>query len=159
MSIESELSALRESVDRLTAAIVGHAETRLAIFNRADQEALEAIPFNGAEIAAAINAEAEAERQAEAKAVSAANDDTHTAPADPEPTETQAAAPADEPAPIEVTAAQVRERAVLLLKNGGRDRLQRILVDEIGVGKLDQLDAGQRCAALALIETALKEAA
>lgn len=153
MSIESELSALRASVDRLTAAIVGHTETRLAIFNRADQEALEAIPFNGAEIAAAINAEAEAERQAEAKA---ANDDT--AP-DPAPPETQTAAPADEPAPVEVTAAQVRERAVELLKRGGRDQLQTILVDEIGVGKLDQLDAGQRCAALALIETALKEVA
>lgn len=155
MSIESELSALREAVDRLTAAITGHAETRLNIFNRAGQEALEAIPFNGAEIAAAINAEAEAERQAEAQAKAvAANDDT--AP-DPVPAET--AALADEPAPVEVTAAQVRERAVELLKRGGRDQLQTVLVSEIGVGKLDQLNAEQRRVALARIESLLAEAA
>lgn len=148
MSIESEITALREAIERLTSAITGHAETRLAIFNRAGEEALEAIPFNGAEIAAAINAEAEAERQTEAKA---ANDDAHPAPSD--------SALADEPAPVEVTHAQVRERAVELLKRGGRDQLQNILVNELGAGKLDQLDAEQRRAALARIESLLAEAA
>ena len=148
MSIESEITALREAIERLTSAIAGHAETRLAIFNRAGEEALDAIPFNGAEIAAAINAEAEAERQTEAKA---ANDDTHPAPSD--------SALADEPAPVEVTHAQVRERAVELLKRGGRDQLQNILVNELGAGKLDQLDAEQRRAALARIESLLAEAA
>lgn len=155
MSIESEITALREAIDRLAAVIAGQTETRLTIFNRANEEALEAIPFNGAEIAAAINAEAEAERQV--KAVSAANDDA--APADPEPVETQAAAPADEPAPAEVTAAQVRERAVELIKCGGRDQLQTLLVNELGAGKLDQLNANQRRVALARIESLLKEAA
>jgi hypothetical protein len=150
MSIESEITALREAIERLTAAITGHAETRLAIFNRAGEEALDAIPFNGAEIAALINAEAQAERQAEAKAV-AANDDTHPAPSD--------SPLLDEPAPVEVTHAQVRERAVELLKRGGRDQLQSILVNELGAGKLDQLDAEQRRAALARIESLLAEAA
>ena len=43
MSIESELAALRASVDTLTAAIAGYAESRLTIFHRA--ESIVAIPL------------------------------------------------------------------------------------------------------------------
>ena len=44
MSIETELTALREAIEKLTAAIVGHADTRLRIFDRAYDDAANAIP-------------------------------------------------------------------------------------------------------------------
>ena len=132
MSIESELSALRESVDRLTAAITGHAETRLRIFDRAYDDAANAIPVTPEELEFTM-------RKQTAPTGQSANDD---APFDVD-LDLGSTAIVEEPAPPDVSAAEARALAVDLIKSGQRERLRDILAS-IGAGSLDQLTAEQR---------------
>lgn len=155
MSIETELTSLREAIDRLTAAVTGHAETRLSLFNRAGQEALEAIPLlPGEDPSVALNF----------LAVPFTN---------PAPTQTPATAPkldtfsdreaanqpADEPPRIVITYDEARELGKALIKTGKKADLQDILVNRLGAGSLDQLTAAQRVTFASLVNGILKAAA
>lgn len=155
MSIETELTSLREAIDRLTAAVTGHAETRLSLFNRAGQEALEAIPLlPGEDPSVALNF----------LAVPFTN---------PAPTPTPATAPkldtfsdreaanqpADEPPRIVITYDEARELGKALIKTGKKADLQDILVNRLGAGSLDQLTAAQRVTFASLVNGILKAAA
>ena len=153
MSIETELTALREALDRLTAAVTGHAETRLSLFNRAGQEALEAIPLlPGEDPSVALNFLAvpfttPAPTPAMAPKLDAFNDME------------AANQPADEPPRIVITYDEAREMGKALIKTGKKADLQDILVNRLGVGSLDQLTAAQRVTFASLVNGILKAAA
>ncbi|NCC40374.1 MAG: hypothetical protein EOM21_13130 [Gammaproteobacteria bacterium] len=102
MSIETELQNLVAAVDRLTAAVTGHARTRLEIFDRAGQEALAAIPITTAEELAAAEA-------------------------------------SEAPPAIE----EVRAVAAELIRAGRLEVLRGLLMNDFGVGSVDQLLAEQ----------------
>ena len=156
MSIETELTSLREAIDRLTAAVTGHAETRLSLFNRAGQEALEAIPLlPGEDPSVALNF--------------LAVPFTNPAPTTPTPatapkldtfSDREAAnQPADEPPRIVITYDEARELGKALIKTGKKADLQDILVNRLGAGSLDQLTAAQRVTFASLVNGILKAAA
>ena len=153
MSIETEQTALREALDRLTAAVTGHAETRLSLFNRAGQEALEAIPLlPGEDPSVALNFLAvpftnPAPTPAMAPKLDAFNDME------------AANQPADEPPRIVITYDEAREMGKALIKTGKKADLQDILVNRLGVGSLDQLTAAQRVTFASLVNGILKAAA
>ncbi len=134
MSIETELTALRESIEKLTGAIVGHADTRLRIFDRAFDDAANAIPVTPEELEFTMQKRAAPTGQS-------ANDD---APFDVD-LDLGSTAIVEEPAPPEVSAVEARALAIALINGGQRDRLRDILAS-IGVGTLDQLSAEQRVA-------------
>lgn len=136
MSLETEITALRAAVerlaelpaalDRLTQAVHGHAATRLAIFERAGQEALAAIPPVPGEDAAAVIAE---------YAV------PFTAPA---PAAATIAQPTPQRTPVSL--AEVQEVATEMIRSGNRELVQDALVNKIGVGSIGQLNPEQRIA-------------
>lgn len=139
MSLETEITALREAVerlaelpaalDRLTAAVVNHADTRLRLFERAGQEALAAIPLGPDEDArVALNF----------LAVPFINEAAANEPAPPVETLTPA------------SLAEVQEVAREMVRSGEGPLLRTLLVDRLGVGSLDQLTAEQRSRFIAL---------
>lgn len=146
MSIETELTALREAIEKLTAAVTGHAETRLRIFDRAYDDAANAIPVTPEELEFTMRKQAEPAGRPANDDAAPANDD---APFDTDP-DLGTTAVVEEPAPAEVSAAEARALAVSLIQSGQRDRLRDILAS-IGVGTLDQLDAEQRVAFVGIV--------
>lgn len=132
MSFETEITALREAIDRLTAAVVNHADTRLRLFERAGQEALAAIPLGPDEDArVALNF----------LAVPFTNEAAANEPAPPTP-------PVETLTPASL--AEVQEVAREMVRSGEGPLLRTLLVDRLGVGSLDQLTADQRSRFIAL---------
>jgi hypothetical protein len=115
MSIEQDLQNLTAAIDRLTAAVTGHAHTRLEIFERAGQEALAAIPITAEELAAA------------------------------------------EAVPAVPSLEEVRAIAAELIRAGRLEVLRDLLMQDFGVGTVDQLLAEQRRRFLDLATARLRE--
>lgn len=137
MSIESEIIALRDAIDRLTQAVHGHAATRLAIFERAGQEALAAIPLvPGEDAAAVINEYAIPFTQPTAAAQPSATSTT--------PPWLRSSNDEAETAHTPVSQAEVQQVATEMLHSNERALLQDILVNKIGVANIAQLTEAQR---------------
>lgn len=137
MSIESEIIALRDAIDRLTQAVHGHAATRLAIFERAGQEALAAIPLvPGEDAAAVINEYAVPFTQPTATAQPSATSTT--------PPWLRSSNDEAETAHTPVSQAEVQQVATEMLHSNERALLQDILVNKIGVANIAQLTEAQR---------------
>lgn len=150
MSLETEITALRVAVerlaelpaalDRLTQAVHGHAATRLAIFERAGQEALAAIPLVPGEDAAAVIAEY------------AVPFTQPTAASTPPPwlrspvnqTETAHTPASQAEVHTPVSQAEVQQVATEMIRSNERALLQDILVNRIGVANIAQLTEAQR---------------
>ncbi len=124
MSIETEMTTLREAIERLTLAIDRHAANRLALFERAGQEALAAIPPVASEADAATLGHLVANE--EDPALAAALAETPLAPRTP------------------VSLAEVQQVASEMMRSGQGPTLKKFLVDEIRVGNIGQLTADQR---------------
>jgi hypothetical protein len=153
MSLEAEIVALRDAIDRLTQAVHGHAATRLAIFERAGQEALAAIPLvPGEDATAVINPLAVPFTHPTSAAAS-------TAELNPFSDLAAANQPADEPPPLTVSYDQARELGLTLLKTGRKADQQEILDNRLGAGSIDQLTDAQRVTFATLVNGALREAA
>jgi len=131
MPLENEITALRQAVerlaelpaalDRLTQAVNAHAATRLAIFERAGQEALAAIPLVPGEDEAAALKRMEV---------------PFTDPPRP------LAPPVTLRTPVSL--AEVQAVATEMVRSGERALLQEALVNKIGVGSIGQLSPEQR---------------
>lgn len=139
MSLETEITALREAVerllvdlpaalDRLTCAVDAHRVNHLSIFERAGQEALAALPpLPGEGDTASLNRpEVPFTRRSDAPA-----------------------APVAERTPVAL--AEVQAVATEMVRAGERALLQDLLVNKIGVGNLAQLAPDQRVVLMDLI--------